>query len=246
MGKLLRVFGVILLGVILVAGVVVFSIYRATKHVPRFYEEALAADPSQQRIASEQLASRVTMLYSDTQQRGEWQALFTQQQINGWLAVDLVEKHGDVLPDEVRDPRVEIASDMLTLGFRIEDENVQAVISLGVEPFVEEPNTISLRFREMQAGSVPLPRGQVVKYVNRAALKLQLPVRWTQIENDPVAIVTIPQQRDEKDRLIRLERLEIHDGEVYLSGTTRRDSEAPPPEDVQPSSRVASEDVPRS
>ena len=66
---------------------------------------------------SRELESRATALYSDARQVGQWQALFTAEQINGWLATQLVQNASGELPANIRDPRIAIASDVLTLGF---------------------------------------------------------------------------------------------------------------------------------
>ena len=92
--------------------------YYAARRCGLLDEQALRIEPEVLQRGSRELESRATALDSDAQQRGEWQALFTTEQINGWLATQLSEEEQSTLPTNIRDPRVAIADDMLTLGFR--------------------------------------------------------------------------------------------------------------------------------
>ncbi len=49
---------------------------------------------------------------------GHWSAVFTDEQINGWLAADLPEKFPQLLPPEIQDPRVVFAPGQLQLACR--------------------------------------------------------------------------------------------------------------------------------
>ena len=94
------------------------AIYRATHATPKFYEQALARDPASQKQASEEFLQQATALASDVEQNDRWQIVFTAEQINGWLAVDVPENLPDVIPKEVRDPRVAISPGEATLACR--------------------------------------------------------------------------------------------------------------------------------
>jgi hypothetical protein len=202
--------------------------YRAYRYVPDFYEDALTAKPEEQREASQELSSRVTMLYSDTQQTGDWKALFTQDQINGWLAVDLVEKHGELLPPTIHDPRIEISPEAVTLALRIEDESINAVFSLSVEIYLAESNVVAFRLRKARAGALPIPMSEVLVHLTEAAKQLNLPLRWTQLEDDPVALLTVEPQKDSEDNVLYLDALELQDKEIFLSGRTMPAGEVSP------------------
>jgi hypothetical protein len=58
---------------------------------------------------------------------------------------------------------------------------------------------------------------------------LELPLHWSQIDGDPVALVTIATARDEEGRAVQLDTLELHDGELYLAG--HKQGSEPMPED---------------
>ena len=225
MRKPVRIGLIVAAGVAAVAGVLLLIAWRAYRHVPEFYDEAIAIDPGEQRQASREMSSRVTMLYSDAQRRGDWQALFTTEQINGWLAVDLKEKHADLLPDTIRDPRVAIGAGLVTLALRVQSESIDAVFSLGFEPYLVEPNVVAFRLRKARAGAIPIPLADVLAQIEDAARKANLAVRWTEIENDPVAILTLAPHRDRHGHITLLDKLDVQEGQVYLSGRTQIEAE---------------------
>jgi hypothetical protein len=220
MRKRVRIGLAVVAVIVALSGITLLVTWRAYRHVPEFYSEALDANPAQARQASEEMSSRVTMFYSDVKRQGEWQASFTAQQVNGWLAVDLEEKHAGLLPPHIQEPRVEIDSAALTLALRIRTDNVDTVFSLAVEPYVAEPNTIAFRLKSARAGALPVPMSDVLKYINEAAARMETPLRWTQIEEDPVALWTFTPHRDEDDNLLWLDKIMLADGQIFLSGHT--------------------------
>ena len=93
-------------------------LYQATRYVPDFYQQALEVNPQQQAAAGDELERQVLELHNEIQDAGRWQAVFDEDQINGWLASDLKEKFSDSLPAGVSAPRVAIAPLLfIWLGF---------------------------------------------------------------------------------------------------------------------------------
>ncbi len=223
--------GVLLLGL----GIALVAAYQATQQVPEFYVQALASNPQQQKQASTEMFNRGSRLLRDTKQRGQWQAQFSTEQINGYLAVDLLKQFPDVLPPEVKDPRVAITPKQLTLACRYESDRISAVLSLGVSVYLSEPNVIAVRIHKARAGLLPLPLSEVLDQVTTAARTMELPLQWRQTDGDPVALITIIQPRDESNRPVVLESIELRDGEVHVAGKTLSRGEAlPSSQPVQP------------
>jgi hypothetical protein len=80
--------------------------YYAARQVRPFYRQALQTKPAALEQGSREMESRATALYSDARKAGQWNAVFTADQINGWLATQLTAEHVGELPNEIRDPRV--------------------------------------------------------------------------------------------------------------------------------------------
>src|SRR5512146_2317099 len=80
------------------------GIYSAARHVPGFYHDALQADPAARQRQSDELLENAAALASSVGQEGRWHALFTAEQINGWLAVDVAKNFPELVPQGVADP----------------------------------------------------------------------------------------------------------------------------------------------
>lgn len=201
-------------------------LYRAAHQVPEFYERAVAAalPPAQRRAASDQLERQVLELHNDARRTGAWQLTLSEQQLNAWLETDLTGKFPHALPGAVREPRVHLAPGAVQVACRYEGQHWQGVLWLTAElSLTDQPNEIAIRLRELRAGWLPLPLNQMIERVSTQAQQLGVPLRWTQQDADPVALVRVPTQDPQDERReILLEALSLRAGEVLLSGRTVR------------------------
>jgi hypothetical protein len=224
--KSVRRWGLILVTLCTVAtlvGVVTLVIvYRSLKQVPDYYQQALKVEPELQERAGDELEKRVLQLHNEVHHSGRWEAVFTAEEINGWLAVDLPEKFPDAVPAEVQDPRVAIEQGKLLIACWHDSPQLKAVINLELEiHLMDEPNVIAVRVSQARAGLIPLPLRNYLTLITDAARQADVSLKWTQVDDDPVALITIP--RNHEDYLhgeIRIESLSLDDGQLYLSGTT--------------------------
>jgi hypothetical protein len=194
--------------------------YYATRQVRPFYKAALRLEPEVLEQGSRELESRATALYSDARRHGDWQALFTADQINGWLATQLAANQDGVLPGNIRDPRVAIAPELLTLGFRTSSSGVETVVSVDAGVSITEEGAVAIRFFSVRAGALPLPVMQLADEISVACQKLNLPVRWTQQEGRPVAIVAVHTDASDKKREFFIDQIELGKDELYVAGHT--------------------------
>ncbi len=194
--------------------------YYAARQVEPYYEEALRTEPEVLQRGSRELESRATALYSDAKQIGRWQALFTVEQINGWLATQLANEKANGLPPTMRDPRVAIARDRLTLGFRTKPGGVETVISVDASVLITEDGNVGVRFMSVRAGALPLPVLQLADELATACKKMKLPVRWTQENGRPIAIVNLTNSASADDREFFIDSIELRDNEMYVAGHT--------------------------
>lgn len=194
----------------------------AAKHEPRFYQEALRVEAAFQAEAGDELEQGVLQLHNDTRQPGRWEAVFTDEQINGWLASDMPEKFPDVLPGGLAEPRAAIDGDVARVACRYEQGRVKTVISLALEVgLTQETNTLAVRICAVRAGALPVPLEHFLDQITAAAHNGNIPLRWSQTDGDPVALVTIPGRHEDYAHYgIYLETIELRDGEVYLAGRT--------------------------
>lgn len=196
-------------------------LYTTLQAVPAFYQEALAADPVQLEQANKQMLRRTATLNNELRKSGDWSAVFTQQEINGWLALDVPKNHPDLLPAEVQNPRVKIAPEAVLAGARY-DGDVSTVISLELEVWLQRPNVVGVRLRALKLGELPYRLDQAVDEVVRAAREWGMAVEQSQVDGDPLLLITLTGDLESEGREVILEQLELRDGEVFVSGTTRR------------------------
>ena len=200
--------------------IVLAGTYTASQQAPEFYTEALALDTADQAEAAEEMGSRVTMLYNQVRRAGSWNALFTAEQINAWLAVDLEQNHPELLPANVKEPRVQIHDGSVTVAARISGETFSTIFTLTLEPSLYEPNVVAFRIQRARAGLLPIPLNDVLREVTNAVENLGLPLSWIQVDGDPVALVTLTPQRDREENVRWLDQLEVQQGEIYVAGRT--------------------------
>jgi len=189
--------------------------FYAAQQVRPFYEAALRIEPEALERGRQEMESRATALYSDAKQTGRWQALFTTEQINGWLATQLSASTGAELPANIRDPRVAIGPDVLTLGFRSTSGGVETVISVDAGVSLTDDGAVAVQLLSVRAGALPLPVLQLADQLADACKKMKLPVRWTRSGGKPVALVEIRSSEP-----IYVDAIQLDEGQLYVAGHT--------------------------
>lgn len=229
MRKLMRIGAISFALLLAIVGLVLVGGWWGARQVPEFYERALAVEPGQYAEQGDRLEENLLELRNDAREEGRWQAVFTDEQINGWLAADLPEKFPRVLPKQLKDPRVAIEPDVARVAARYESRQLTTVISLAVDVHLtDEPNVLAVRIHQVRAGLLPVPLADWLDRVSLAASKGGIPLRWTEQDGDPVALVTIPLGHANADRILRLEQIELRDGELVLIGRTGREEDDSP------------------
>jgi hypothetical protein len=210
---------------LLVAAVIAaFSLYRAARHVPKFYRELLVdtLPGDQQVVAGDQLERAALELHNQARQESNWEATFIDQAINAWLATELPQKFPRALPAGTSEPRVRFDENRFQAAVTYTIEGIPVVVSLAGDLYLtEQPNEIALRIRSLRAGLLPLPLKRVLSGASEAAGQADLVLRWSQHEGDPVALLRLPADATEADgKPIRLESLILRPHEISLSGRT--------------------------
>jgi len=112
---------------------------------------------------------------------------------------------------------------MMQVACRVESPRFSSVVSLGVQAYVtSEPNVIALRIKQLRAGALPLPLAQYLDKITAQCARSGVPLRWSEEEGDPVALVTLPLDPKEfQNRLVRVEEIELTEGSLIVSGTSK-------------------------
>ncbi len=204
--------------VLVVTGIALVSVYRALRQVPEFYNAAGSIEPERQVEDRDAFVARATALASDLHAEGRWQSLFTAEQINAWLALELANNYPDLLPPELCDPRISLSKDAATIGCQYKTRELSAVVSVTLDAYLHEPNVVAVRIRHARAGTLPVPLGHILDSISHAAQQLNLRLEWRKSHGDPVALITLPPLHDGKSKPLRLDLLELRDGELFVAG----------------------------
>lgn len=202
------------------------TVYRGSQHVPEFYREALAppASRGQQRAAGDEFERDVLTLRNAAVQTGRWQAEFTDERINAWLAAVLPQNHPRALPAEIRDPRVKLSAEAAQIGCRFRYQGIDTVLSLRADVYLtDQPNQLAVRLRAVRAGWLPVPLSPLLERVSDAARRGDIDLTWSQRDGDPVALVRVPRQSAHYgNRELHLDGLGLDNGKIRLFGHTER------------------------
>lgn len=208
------------LTLLLLISAILGGAYYAAQQVEPYYEQALHTEPTVLDQGRRELESRASALYSDANQIGHWQAKFTCEQINGWLATQLANEKSGGLPENVRDPRIALAEDRLTLGFRTKSSGVDTVVSIDASTLITADGNIGIRFTSVRAGALPLPILQLANELIGACKKMKLPIRWTQENGQPIAIVNLTRNASSDNREFFVDAIQLRTDEMYIAGHT--------------------------
>lgn len=212
-------------GLLVLAGAALL-LYRGTQHVPEFYQQAVGSpdSPAQQAERGDDLERRALALHNAAIKPGAWQAEFTDAEINGWLAAILPRNHPRMLPAEIRDPRVKLDERSVQVGWRVDGERFQAVVSVQAELYLtDQPNQIAIRLDAVRAGWVPIPLTPVLEEVSESARRAGVDLSWSQQDGAPVALLRVPSRHPKfADRELHLDSLQWSEGKVTVAGHTER------------------------
>ncbi len=203
---------------IVVVGVSLFCVYQASQLVPAFYADALALDPAEQVEDRDAFVAQATALASDLHRRGRWQCLFTEEQINAWLALELSKSYPELLTSVLSEPRITLADNEATIACRYTTDEVSAIVSLTIDVYMHEPGVLALRIRRARAGLLPVPLGQILDGMASAAHQLGVRLEWTKTHGDPVALMTFPAASDDPDGKFQLHAVELRPGKLFAAG----------------------------
>jgi hypothetical protein len=228
MSRTLRILGVVASLLAIVIAVGLWETYRAVRHVQPFYRDAVQMEPIELEQAGRELETQATALYSNVEEAGQWSAVFTQEQLNGWLATELSTNYHDLLPANIRDPRIAILPEKIQVGFMSNQAGLDTVISIDTEVFLTKPGMLAIRLLSVRAGSLPLPPGQIAAEIQAASQSWSLPVRWTQSGGVVVALIDLADPLSSENEVVTIKGFELLPGEIFISGQTERPTDTIP------------------
>ena len=195
-------------------------LYASAQKEPEFYQTALAVSDQAQAEQGRVFEKQFIDLQNKARTQRQWQAIFTEGQINGWLASDLPEKFPGTLPRNVSEPRVEIEKDILRIAFRFNSSRIQGIIQADVDAFCTKiPGQIAIRIRRVRTGLLPIPVNSIADRLSSAIRRLGANVEWTEIDGNPVALIGIPENSvNIGNKRVTIESIQLLEKKLMLTG----------------------------
>ena len=205
--------GLVLLLVVVIPGLVWVSL----THQPGFYRAVVRLPRGERAVKAKRFVAQSLQLRNDICNEPSWEAIFTDQEVNAWLAEDLVTHFADQLPPEVHEPRVVFEVDRVTLAFQLDQGPFSSVIWVVARPHVPRANVLDLTLEKIRAGVLPVPADQILDRITEHARNHGLDVRWRRDAED-LPIVTIRYTPDSERDDVKLEQIQIQSGQIRLAG----------------------------
>lgn len=208
------------LGIAALVGMTATVVWTGLKHQPAFYKKLSRVPRERRQAEAKRFVAESLRLRNEIVNQPHWRAEFSDEEVNAWLAEDLVENFADQIPKGVREPRVMFEDDRVTLAFELEQGPVSSVVWVVVRVRVPEPNQVSLTVEKIRAGALPMPAEQFLERITRHAQEHGLNLVWSEEDGMPVATVrytTDPRRSD-----VVLETLRVLKGQIRLEGRSNR------------------------
>lgn len=202
------------LAVLLMAGLLVLLVLLSW--TPQFYAEAEQAAGPEREQDAKQFLNRASQLANDVRHQERWEAVFTEEQINAWLAeeyAELASRYATVESAGLEAPRVSLGTGEVLVGITRRGRLLSLVVWAQAQIWVAEPGIVAVRVRELRVGALPLPINQIRELAETVAQRGRATIEWRQMEGDPVALVSL----DMHDALRELRRIDVGGGRFRVS-----------------------------
>ena len=189
---------------------------------PSYYREMTSLSVPRRQIEdrAKHFVAQSLQLRNDICNEPLWEAVFSDQEVNAWLADDLVTHFADQLPPQVSEPRVLFESGRVILAFRLERGGLSSVITVVARPRIPADNTVELTLEKIRAGILPVPADRVLDRIIEMGHAYGVDVVWQKVDGYPVVQLRYSPNRQRDD--VRLNEVEIRTGQIRLAGRSDR------------------------
>ena len=187
---------------------------------PSYYRAMVGLSREQRTGRAKKFVAQSLQLRNDICNEPSWEAVFTDQEVNAWLAEDLVMHFADRLPPEVHEPRLLFEPDRIILAFQLRQGAVQSVITVVARPRVPGGNTIELTLEKIRAGILPVPADHILDRIIEYARSHGIDAEWARKDGYPVVLMRYTPHIERED--VQLEELQIRDHQIRLAGRSDR------------------------
>src|SRR5271166_725348 len=196
------------------------AIWFSLTYQPSYYRAMVRLPHEQREIKAKHFVAQSLQLRNDICNEPSWEAVFSDQEVNAWLAEDLVTHFADQLPPEIHDPRVLFEMNRVILAFQLRQRGIQSVITVVARPRVPEGNTVELTLEKIRAGILPVPADNFLDRIVDYARYHGVDVEWSRKDGYPVVVIRYTPNLERED--VQLEQVQICSGQIRLAGRSDR------------------------
>lgn len=191
------------------------------RHEPAFYQGCeIQPGPERVKLSGEFVNEFTNRLLGGVLDKRQWDARFSERQINSYFQEDFLNKHNEEnpLPAGMSEPRIALDADRIRFGFRYGTGMWSTVVTLDLRAWlvVKEVNTIALEFRSLNAGAMPISAQWLLERVSESARQRDIEVTWYRNQGRPVLVLRFQAQR--ASPTFQLLQLKIQDGMLLIAG----------------------------
>jgi hypothetical protein len=206
------------------------------RHEPAFYLRSAVTPGDYRKKCSDEFESEFyNRLVGGVANKRQWDARFTEDQINSYFEEGFVQDHNAErpLPEWVHQPRVALEQDQIRLGFRYGTGIWSTVVSIDLRAWLvaKEPNVVALEFQGIHAGALPISTQWFLdQFFEAARQRDSIDPTWYRHKGHPVLVLRF--QADRSHPTFQLQRLDLRPGMLLITGRSL-DSMTPvvPPSD---------------
>jgi hypothetical protein len=208
------------------------------RHEPTFYsavheEIAAGADAAvvaaMRQRASARFVSKIAGLVADVSREGTWSTVIGDDELNAWLAVELPVNHPELLPMGVSDLRAQFVPGEVLVGCRV-GGILGGLAWLEMRVQLLDANRIAVTVERCRVGLLPVPPGLVASQVAKSLRRAEVACEMLRREGQTQLVVQLPAAAaaGHGGAAVRwwLDGLRIEQGDVVLTGTSRRVQES--------------------
>ncbi len=203
-----------------VAVVAAASLYAAFSYRPTFYRQVQPSGRERQENA-ERFVERTLQLRNDAANEDRWEAVFTEEQINAWLAEELPRNFSDLLPKEIEEPRIIFEAGRLTLAFTYLSGPIPSVVWAVLRVHSSEENEITLRIEQIRMGLLPVPESLLVERFQTIRGESSFTLNWSREDDETVARLRYT-PRNGRGRYVAVDDVQVAPGWIRIAGRTER------------------------
>jgi hypothetical protein len=195
-------------------------VWLSLTYQPSYYRAMTRASRAGRADQAKKFVAQSLQLRNDICNEPAWEAVFSDEEVNAWLAEDLITHFADQLPPEVDEPRLLFEFDRITLAFQLHQRGIHSVITVVARPRVPEGNTVELTLEKIRAGILPVPADNFLDRIIDYARSHGVDVQWSRKDGYPVVVMRYTPNLDRED--VRLEEVQIGNGQIRLAGRSDR------------------------